>query len=90
MTLDDFITGLGRTIINPTIFLMFGVALLVFLWGVFKYVRNAESGDKGEYKNALLWGLVGMFVMIGVYGIWGVVLDTFGVSKNPIETLQRR
>lgn len=90
MSLDQFITSVGAVIINPTIFLLFGVALLTFVWGIFKYVRNAESGDKAENKGAILWGLVGMFVMIGVYGIWNVVLKTFDISNQPLESIKRR
>lgn len=90
MSLEQFITSVGNVIINPTIFLLFGVALLTFVWGIFKYVRNAESGDKAENKGAILWGLVGMFVMIGVYGIWNVVLKTFDISNQPLESIKRR
>jgi len=90
MSLEQFITSVGAVIINPTIFLLFGVALLTFVWGIFKYVRNAESGDKGENKDAILWGLVGMFIMIGVYGIWNVVLKTFDINNAPLESIKRR
>ena len=35
----DFIGKLGALIINPVIYFMFAVALLVFMWGVFQYIK---------------------------------------------------
>lgn len=90
MSLDQFISAVASTIINPFIFLLFAVALLYFVWGIFMYIRNAESGDKGTHKDAILWGLVGMFIMIGVYGIWNVVLKTFDISNKPLESIKQR
>ena len=90
MTLDQFIAAIGGTIVNPTIFLLFGIALLYFLWGVMKYIQNAESGDKKEHKDTILYGLIGMFIMMGVYGIWNVVLKTFDISNKPLQSIQKR
>ncbi len=69
-------------ILNPLILLLFGVALVVFLWGIFKFLSHTEEGgeEREGGKKSMLWGIIGMTIMVGVYGIISIILNTFGVS----------
>ena len=58
--------------------LMVGIALVVFLWGVFKFVR--DSGDESartEGKKLIFWGLIGLFVMVCVWAFVEILANTF-------------
>jgi hypothetical protein len=70
MTIDRFLSNLAVVILNPLIRLMFAVAVVYFLWGVVQYIRSAGSED-GRQKGAkhILWGLIGLVIMMGVYSI---------------------
>jgi hypothetical protein len=60
---------------------MFALAVIYFLWGVFVYISNAES-DEGRQKGGrhILWGLIGIVIMMGVYGILRIATGTvFGL-----------
>lgn len=72
LTLLDKIT---KTIINPTIKVFMGIALAVFLWGVFQYIKNSADGkdDKEEGKNHMFWGIIGLFIMVSAMGILNLV-----------------
>lgn len=81
MTVETFINNVAKVILNPLIVLMFAVALLYFLWGVVKYIQganNPESRKKGTQH--ILWGLIGLFIMVSVYGIIQILLKTFFTS----------
>lgn len=70
MTVDQFILNLANVILNPLIRLMFVVALVVFLWGIVEYIRGAGSSDSREQGTRhIIWGLIGLFIMVSVYGI---------------------
>lgn len=70
MTVDQFILRLADVIINPLIRLLFAVALVVFLWGIIEYIKGAGSSDSREQGTRhIIWGLVGLFIMVSVYGI---------------------
>lgn len=72
-------------IVNPLITLMFAVALVYFLFGVFQFVQNADSEDAREPgKQHIMWGIIGMFIMVAVFGIIRIVLDTFGITPPSI------
>lgn len=62
--------------------LVFALAFLFFLWGVFKFIRSSESKDKEEGKKTIIAGLIGLFVMTSVWGIVKIAQNTLGVSSG--------
>lgn len=67
-------------IINPLIVLMFAVASVYFLWGLATFVMNAEdSAGREEGKRKIIWGLIGLVIMVSVYGILAILSNTFGI-----------
>lgn len=76
----QFIHKVSTVIINPLIRLIFLVALVVFLWGVFSYVKNGDSDDaRSTGRRHMIWGVFGMFIMISVFAIMSFVLNTFDI-----------
>ncbi len=50
--------------------LLVGVALIVFFWGIVKFIRSAGSETAREdAKNTLFWGVISLFVMVSLFGI---------------------
>lgn len=77
--MDEFLQKLVENIINPLIGLIFVAAVVMFLWGVTKYIKGAASdSDRETGTKHITWGLVGMFIMVSVYGIIRMALTTFG------------
>lgn len=49
-----------------------GLALLVFFWGLVKFIFHAGDEDKrAEGKKAMGWGIIALFVVVS---IWGIVI----------------
>ncbi len=64
-------------VINPLLLLLGAVAGLVFVWGVVEYLwklRNGESTNDG--KNHMLWGLVGLFIIVAALAIMSMIWNT--------------
>jgi uncharacterized membrane protein YjfL (UPF0719 family) len=74
---ERLLANIKSEIVNPVIFLMFALATLYFLWGVFNFIRNS-AGSEGRDTGLqhILWGAVGMFIMISAYGIINFVVAT--------------
>ncbi|HEY4490038.1 MAG TPA: hypothetical protein VJC12_02145 [Candidatus Paceibacterota bacterium] len=82
-TVEPLLRKINAAILNPLITLLFAIALLYFLYGVFQFVRKTDDTKAMEEgKQAMLWGIIGMFIMFAVAGIIGVVLNTFGISTD--------
>ncbi len=73
------IENILKEILNPVITLMIGLAILYFLWGVFQFIRNAESSPERKKGGMnMLWGALGLFIMVTAYGILNLILGTLG------------
>lgn len=60
--------------------LVFALALIAFLWGIFNYfiAGGADEEKRSTGKTFMIWGFVGFFVMVSVWGIVNLLVGTFG------------
>jgi len=86
-SVDTFIANVNREIINPLILLLFALAVAYFLWGMLKFFSSGQNEErKTEGKQHMLWGVVGMTIMMGVFFILNLILSTFDIQGvNPKE-----
>lgn len=69
--------------------LIFAIAFLVFIWGVFQYFI-AGAGDEGKRedgKKLMLYGIIGFVVMVSVWGIVNLLAGGLGLNDETIETI---
>jgi succinate dehydrogenase/fumarate reductase cytochrome b subunit len=77
---DEFIQKLNEHILNPLISLLFVCAFVVFLYGVVEFIWNANNEqERSRGAQHILWGVIGMVVMISAWGILAIVRGTFGI-----------
>lgn len=75
-------------IYNSAIPLVVALAVAMFIWGVVQYVINSdEEAKKAKGKQFMIWGIIGLVVMFGVWGIVKIVGTTFGI-ENAIPQLK--
>lgn len=85
-SVDSFVANLNRLIINPLIILLFALALVYFLYGVFEFLSNQENEEKKTAgKKHMIWGIVGLTIMMGVWFILNVILGTFNIPSSEIN-----
>ncbi|MBU6388674.1 hypothetical protein KGQ72_02290 [Patescibacteria group bacterium] len=78
--LNEFLGRVVVQIIDPLILLLAASAFVVFLWGVFEFIAHAgDEAKRAEGKSAILWGLVGLVIIFGAYGIMNIALGTFNL-----------
>jgi len=76
---EQLVYKINRVILNPLIILMFAVALVSFLFGVAEFIGNAGSEEKRtKGKQHMIWGVIGMFIMVGVFAIMQIIVNTIG------------
>ena len=83
-------SGLQSTIsnlkayINILIPFIIGLAVLVFIFGLFRYVT--AGGDEEKLKAArktIIWGIVIIAVMISTWGLVNFLVGAFGLDQGP-------
>jgi hypothetical protein len=76
-TVEHLIAVLTREIINPLIALLFAIALVLFIVGVVRYLLNGDSDEARQTGTRhIIYGIIGMTVMAGVYGILAFIQGT--------------
>ncbi|TAK57242.1 hypothetical protein EPO17_02545 [Patescibacteria group bacterium] len=64
------------TLIKYLVPLIFAIALVAFLWGIFQYFFSGAE-KKEEAKDFLLYGIIGLFIMVSVWGLVRILTGTF-------------
>ena len=70
------------SIIRPIVPLRIGLAVVVFIYGVLLLMLSDGGEKKEEGKQYMFWGIIGIFVMVSVWGLVALVSNTFGLSDN--------
>ena len=82
-SLLDILIWLKCVIGAAIIPLIFTIAFLLFLWGMVQYIRNADNEKKREEsKKFIYYGIIGLTVMVAVWGIVRIVTTTFGLGDT--------
>lgn len=80
-SIGTFIAGLDNGIINPLIKFLFALAVIYFLYGVFEFLANQENDEKRTAgKSHMIWGIVGITIMLAVFAIMGMIVKTFNLN----------
>lgn len=69
------------SIVTTLIPLLLSIAVLLFFWGLVKYIANAsDEAAKESGKTLMIWGMIALFVMVAFWGIIGYVQQSFGIT----------
>lgn len=80
--LGQIIASITREILNPFIILVSAAAVLYFVWGVLKFVKGFDDDTSREDgKRHMIWGIIGISIMILTYVIINVIANTVGVPR---------
>ena len=88
-SLDSFLTNVNNIIVNPLINLLFVLALAYFLYGIFEFMSNQENEEKKTAgKKHMIYGIIGLTVMMGVWTILNIILRTAAIPQSEINPEQ--
>ncbi len=80
--LGGFIT-LIQTYLGYALPILISIAVLYFVWNVFQYtIKSGDEEARKKAKGNIIWGVIGLFVIVGVWGLVGILQSTFGVNSN--------
>lgn len=84
MTFSDLVFDV-IFILNLIVPLIIGIALLGFFWGIFLYAfKTDDETARGNAKEIMWWGIIALFVMISVFGILQILLNTFSLDSSGV------
>ncbi len=84
-TLTQVLCTIGN-ILNSIIPILIVLGVVYFVWGVITYVISSDEEAKSAGRNRMIWGIIGLAVIVGLWGLVGILGNTFGVA-NPTNTV---
>ncbi len=69
------------SILNPVVALLVGLAVVYFMWGALKYVNRGHD-DGAEGVKMMTYGIFALFVMVSVWGLVYILINTFNLSSS--------
>ena len=81
---QDVLCYVTKIINDAVIPLMFAVAVVMFIWGVINFfILNAdEEGKRAQGRQFMIWGIIALAVMLSIWGLVGILGDTFNINSS--------
>jgi uncharacterized membrane protein YdjX (TVP38/TMEM64 family) len=82
-SVQTLMNSISRVILNPLIVLLFALAIVYFVYGLAQYLLSPDNEEiRKTSKSHMLWGIIGMFIMVSVFGIINLIMNTLGVPTQ--------
>ena len=65
--------------------LIISVAVVWFVFNVFQYTIRESEDDKEKAKKQIVWGIIGIFVMVSVWGLVNILRFSFRLNNSNIN-----
>jgi hypothetical protein len=60
--------------------ILIALGVVYFVWGVISYVVGGDEEAKAKGRSKIIYGIIGLAVILGVWGLVKVVTNTFGIE----------
>ena len=68
-------------ILNTIIPILIVLGVVYFVWGVISYVIGDDEEAKKKGRNRIIYGIIGLVVIVGMWGLVRIVTTTFGLNN---------
>lgn len=81
-TTDDAFSllELVTKVLNAIVPVLIAFAVVWFLWGVFSYMFTDDEEKKGKAKEMMIYGIIGLFIMVSVWGLVNILGGTLDLD----------
>ena len=56
-------------------------AVAYFIWGIVQFITAHDAEEKGDARGAMVHGIIGFAVILGLWGLVNILLRTFSVDN---------
>ncbi len=85
-TIQFIICKIGD-ILNMVIPVLVVLGIVYFVWGVITYVISSDEEAKKSGRNRMIYGIIGLAVIVAMWGLVNILVSTFGLNSNTQVTL---
>jgi len=71
-------------LLNYVIPVLVALGVVYFIWGVIMYVIASDEEAKKKGRDRIIFGIIGLTVIVAVWGLVNIVIDTFDIDSNNV------
>lgn len=80
-TIPGIMCKIGE-ILTSIVPVLVALGVVYFVWGVISYVIADDEEAKSTGRNRIIYGIIGLAVIIAVWGLVGILVKTFVPDQN--------
>lgn len=80
----DILCKIGE-IITAIIPVLIALGVVYFVWGVVQYVIGDGDEAKKKGRDKIIFGIIGLVVIAGMWGLVAIVVNTFGIDNQSAD-----
>jgi hypothetical protein len=73
--------------LNSVVPVLIALAVVYFVWGVVTYVISSDEEAKKTGRDRIIFGIIGLAVIIGMWGLVNLLANTFSLNNSGTENL---
>lgn len=78
----------AQSVLKALLPVIIGVAVIVLMVGIIRYITAGEDEEKRtKARGLMIYGIIGLFVMVSVWGLVAFLGSAFGIERKEIGTV---
>src|SRR3989338_5053647 len=69
-------------VLNAVVPILIALGVVYFVWGVVTYVISNDEEAKEKGRNRIIFGIIGLAIIIGLWGLVNILGRTFGIGST--------
>lgn len=82
--IGDLLTGIQQ-LLNTIVPILILLGVVYFVWGVVKFMIADSEEAKTKGKDQIIYGLIGFTVIIGLWGLVNIVVNSLGFGAGQLN-----
>ena len=74
-------------LLNSVVPVLIALGVVYFIWGVISYVIGSDEEAKKAGRDRIIFGIIGLAVIVAVWGLVRILTRTFNVDNTGTITL---
>lgn len=74
------ILGIVQRVLNVVIPIVITLGVIYIVWGIIQFVTKTNEEERAKAKNAILYGIIGLFFIVSVWGVVAFIGRTLGIG----------
>ena len=82
-TIQSILCKIGD-LLNIVIPVVIALGIVYFVWGIISYVIAGDEEAKTKGRDRMIYGIIGLAVIVAMWGLVNILLTTFGVKAEDV------